>query len=54
VPAHRPQPHDEQHGQHHRSCSRVPQLELVAAEKEGWTVISMKTDWTAVFEPPGT
>ena len=27
---------------------------LVVAEKEGWTVISMKTDWTTVFEQPGT
>jgi phosphoserine phosphatase len=26
---------------------------IVAAEKQGWTVVSMKTDWTVVFEPPG-
>jgi phosphoglycolate phosphatase-like HAD superfamily hydrolase len=26
---------------------------LGVAEKEGWTVVSMKTDWTTVFDRPG-
>ena len=27
---------------------------LEHARTQGWTVVSMKDDWTAIFDPPGT